>query len=167
VARGHSQILSPTDQEGGAATSLIQALEASDRFRRDGRLGRIFHPGKVSYREISPSNSLHVLLSGGRISAHLDDISPLRCNPDGSAHYSWLPVIRHNAAGLVAELGRRLHGVHGQQRCNLVCETVWVDDEGISELVAAAAEPESEGCEGDESCEGHESHHAEVPAPQS
>ncbi len=141
LTRNRHQVLQTVQDDGGAATSLIEALEASDRFRRDGRLGRIFHPGKVSYREISPTNSLHVLVVRGRISAHVDDVCPLRCNPDGSASYSWAPVIRHNVAGLMADLNRRVRGLHGQQRCNLVCETVWVDDEGIADLVAEAAGP--------------------------
>lgn len=81
-------------------------------------MGRIFHPRKIS--------------------AHVDEVCPLRSNDDGSAHYSWAPVTRHNAAGMVADLGRRLRGLHGQERCNLVCEAVWVDDEGIADLVAAA-----------------------------
>lgn len=126
-----------------AAASLISALEASTRFRRDGRLGRIFHPGKVSYREVSPTNSLHVVVGGGRVSAHVDDVSPLRCNPDGTAGYSWVPVFRHNVAGMVADIGRRLSGVAGQERCNLTCEAVWVDDEGIADLVAAAGSTSS------------------------
>ncbi len=79
-----------------------------------------------------------MIVGGGRVSAHVDDISPLRCHPDGSAHYSWLPVLRHNLAGMLADAGRRAKGVHGHQRCNLTCETVWVDDEGISSLVQAA-----------------------------
>ena len=130
------------------ATSLIRALEASTRFRRDGRLGRIFHPGKVYYREVSATNSLHVILGGGRVSAHVDDVSPLRCRSDGTAGYSWSPVLRHNLAGMLADVGRRLKGVRGQERCNLTCEAVWVDDEGIAGLIAAAGPTSSapKGC---------------------
>lgn len=138
TGRGRRPILPPVERSEKAASSLIEALEASDRFRRDGPIGRIFHPSKTSYREIVPTNSLHVLVGGGRVSAHVDDVCPLRCDPDGSASYSWLPVIRHNVAGMVADLGRRLRGVHGQERCNLECEAVWVDDEGIADLVTAA-----------------------------
>ena len=151
LGRERRPVLSPVDEGGEAARTLVDALESSTRFRRDGRLGRVFHPGKVSYREVSPTNSLHVIVGGGRVSAHVDDVSPLRCNPDGSAHYSWLPVIRHNVAGMVADVGRRVRGVHGQERCNLTCETVWVDDEGIAGLVAAAGSSSSEptGCDED------------------
>jgi len=148
VSRCGHPVLAPADGTSEAAASLVAALEASSRFHRDGPLGRIFHPGKVSYRELSLTNSLHVVVGGGRLSAHVDDVCPLRCRPDGSAHYAWLPVVRHNVVGLVADLGRRLHGDHGQERCNLVCEAVWVDDEGIADLMAAAGSPTpaSGGC---------------------
>jgi len=136
--RHRQQVLPPVEESGQAARSLIGALEASTRFRCDGRLGRIFHPGKVSYRELSPTNSLHVIIGKGQVSAHVDDISPLRGNADGSAHYSWVPVLRHNLAGMLADLGRRAQGTHGHQRCNLTCEAVWVDDEGIADLIRAA-----------------------------
>ncbi len=139
VGRSRRSVLSPVEGEGAAAEALVEALEASSRFRRDGRLGRIFHPGKVSYRELSATNSLHVIVGEGRLSAHVDDICPLRLAPDGSARYSWLPVFRHNIAGFLADLGRRLQGRGGEERCNLVCEAVWVDDEGIAGLMAAAA----------------------------
>ena len=138
MGRDQRPVLDPVEPGGAAADALIETLEASSRFRRDGRLGRIFHPGKVSYRELSPTNSLHVIVGGGRLSAHVDDICPLRLAPDGSARYSWLPVFRHNISGFLADLGRRLQGRHGEERCNLVCEAVWVDDEGIAGLVAAA-----------------------------
>ncbi|MEJ7766027.1 MAG: hypothetical protein WKF86_11065 [Acidimicrobiales bacterium] len=88
-SRHRRQAFQAVQDDGVAAKSLIKALEASDRFRRDNGLGRIFHPGKISYREVSPTNSLHVILGRKRISAHVDDVCPLRCNPDGTASYSW------------------------------------------------------------------------------
>ena len=139
MGRNQRPVLDPVEPGGSAAEALVEALEASSRFRRDGRLGRIFHPGKVSYRELSATNSLHVIVGEGRLSAHVDDICPLRLAPDGSARYSWIPVFRHNMSGFLADLGRRLQGRHGEERCNLVCEAVWVDDEGIAGLMAAAA----------------------------
>ncbi len=127
---------------------LIRALDASERFHRDSRLGSIFHPGKVSYRETSPTNSLHILIDGNHVSAHVDEVSPLKCNPDGSARYAWGPVVAHNLAGLLADLGRRVRGRHGEQRCGLECELVWVDDEfaglvAVDVEKAQAATPES------------------------
>jgi hypothetical protein len=108
---------------------LMRALDASGRFQRDTRLGGVFHPGKISYRETSRTNSLHILIDGNRVSAHVDEVSPLKCRPDGSARYAWGPVLVHNLAGLMADLGRRVRGRDGEQRCGLECELVWVDDE--------------------------------------
>ena len=116
---------------------LIRTLDASSRFRRDGRISGIFHPGSISYRELSPRESLHIIIDGGRVSAHVDDVCPLRCRPDGSVRFSWGLVIAHNLSGLVSDLGRRVRGKHGQQRCNLGCEMVWVDDDSsIADLIA-------------------------------
>ncbi|MGH9164133.1 MAG: hypothetical protein ACRDZW_01295 [Acidimicrobiales bacterium] len=108
--------------------TLEQALDANGRFRRDTRLGRIFHPGKVSFREVSSHDSLHIIIDGQRVSAHVDEISPLNCDPDGSSHYRWSRVLAHNASGMATDFVRRLTGRHGEHRCNLECEVVWVDD---------------------------------------
>lgn len=108
---------------------LIESLEASDRFRRDTGFGRIFHWGKISYREMSDVDSLHILIDGDRVSAHLDEVSPLRRKPDGTIGYSLRRIMAHNRSGFVADVSRRLRGQHGQQRCNLSCEVVWVDEE--------------------------------------
>lgn len=126
--------------EGGDVTTadplgLIRTLDASERFRRDTRLGGVLHPGKVSYRETSPTNSLHILIDGNNVSAHVDEVSPLKCNTDGTARYAWGPVVLHNLAGLLADVGRRVRGRHGEQRCGLECELVWVDDE-FTDLVS-------------------------------
>lgn len=112
---------------------LIRELEDSGRFRRDGRWGGIFHLGKMSFRETSPTNSLHVIIDGNRVSAHIDAVSPLRCDADGSAHYSWAPVIAHNLSGVASDLRRWVRRGGGRQRCNLECEVVWVDDEAVAE----------------------------------
>lgn len=129
---GQSDPSAPAESSGGDDTmtcSLIRSLEASERFRRDGRLGGIFHPGRVSYRELSPRDSLHIIVDGNRVSAHVDEVCPLRRGRGGVVRYSWLRVVAHNLSGAVADIGRRLHGVHGEQRCNLGCEVVWVDDQ--------------------------------------
>jgi hypothetical protein len=42
--------------------------------------------------------------------------------------------VAHNVAVLVADVSRRVHGLHGRQRCQLRCEAQMVDD-------AAAEEP--------------------------
>lgn len=123
VVDGGDAALPPTERP-----VLIGALDASDRFRRDTGLGNMFHRGKISYRELSPEDSLHIIIDGSRVSAHVDEISPLQRRPDGSVRYSALRVLAHNVSGACADVARRLRGVHGQQRCNLECEAVWVDD---------------------------------------
>lgn len=122
----------PTAGHDGATTSfeLLKSLEANPDFRRDSLLGGIFHPGKISYRETSPTDSMHILIDGDRVSAHIDEVSPLRVLPDGSSRYAWGRVLAHNVLVVLADAARRLRGLNGQQRCDLRCQTEWFDDEG-------------------------------------
>ena len=109
---------------------LVRALDSSDRFQRDSRLGGILHRGKISFREVTPTDSLHVIVDGARVSAHVDRISPLSSGVDRpSPTYPVSRVLAHNLIGLAGDLSRRLRGVHGRQRCSLDCEVVWVDDD--------------------------------------
>ena len=112
-----------------APCDLLKALEASSRFRRDSVLGGIFHPGKLSYREISPTDSLHILVNGAQVSAHVDEISPLRLRTDGTIRYAWGRVVAHNLLVVIGDAARRLRGLNGAQRCNLHCEAEWFDDD--------------------------------------
>ncbi|MDQ2825636.1 MAG: hypothetical protein M3Y04_01505, partial [Actinomycetota bacterium] len=105
------------------------ALEADRRFRRDSRLGGILHPGKISFREISPTDSLHILIKDDQVSAHVDEISPLVVASDGSCRYSWSRVLAHSIVLGVADVVRRIRHQVGHQRCNLRCDAQWVDDE--------------------------------------
>ncbi len=107
---------------------LLKALEDNPRFRRDSILGGIFHLGRISYREISPTDSLHIVIRGDEVSAHVDDVSPLVVRGDGTTHYAWGRVLAHNVAVLVADVSRRLRGVHGRQRCRLRCQAEVVED---------------------------------------
>lgn len=119
----------PIGQDGeAAALDLIRALDSNERFRRDTRLGAIFHPGKICFRDISPTDSLHIVIDGDRVSAHVDEISPLVIRSDGSSRYSWGRVFAHNLIGALAGIARRARGQHGLQRCNLHCHTEWVDE---------------------------------------
>lgn len=129
---------------GGAAVAtwrLIRSLDASDRFRRDGPLGGIFHPGRLSYRELAPRNSLHIVIDGHRVSVHVDEVCPLRCRRGAAPGYSWMRVIAHNLSGALADIGRRVRGLHGRQRCTFGCEVEWVDDD----IVGFAARLEGAG----------------------
>jgi len=130
----------PEDGRAAATDGLIRALDANRRFRRDGRIAGIFHPGTTSFRELSPTDSLHIVIHGTSVSAHVDEICPLRSRPGGTGRYSWALVLAHNISGAAADLGRRLRGHHGKQRCNLGCEVRWVDEEQISEQVAVRSE---------------------------
>lgn len=119
----------PDPDPAVARCDLLKALEANRRFRRDSVLGGIFHPGKISYRELSPTDSLHILIDGEGVSAHVDDVSPLRLRPDGSSRYAWGRVVAHNLLVVMGDAARRLRGVHGAQRCDLRCEVEWIDDD--------------------------------------
>lgn len=116
------------DAASREAIHLMKALEKDDRFRRDSRLGAIFHWGKASFREVSPTDSLHIIFDGAHVSAHVDDVAPLAVRPDGTIRYAWGRVLAHNVAGIATDVGRRVRGHHGQHRCRLHCETVWVED---------------------------------------
>lgn len=110
---------------------LQRALEVAG-FRRDSKLGGILHAGKVSFREVSPHDSLHVVIDGNQVSAHVDRISPLHSRRRGRRRYSWTRVVAHNVAVLTDDISRRIRGLHGHNRCELDCEVVWVDDEDLS-----------------------------------
>ena len=112
-----------------ATCDLLKALEANPRFRRDSLLGGIFHLGRISYREVSTTDSLHIVIAGEQVSAHVDEISPLRVQPDGSSRYAWGRVLAHNLLVVIGDAARRLRGQHGEQRCNLHCNVEWVDDD--------------------------------------
>jgi len=120
----------PTAGSDGATTpfELMNALEADPSYRRDSVLGGIFHLGKVSYRETSPTDSVHIVIDGDRVSAHIDEVSPLRVMPDGSSRYAWGRVLAHNVLVVIGDAARRLRGQHGAQRCDLRCRMEWIDD---------------------------------------
>ncbi len=119
----------PIDLENIATCDLLKALEANPRFRRDSLLGGIFHLGRISYREVSTTDSLHIVIAGEQVSAHVDEISPLRVQADGSSRYAWGQVLAHNLLVLIGDAARRVRGQHGLQRCDLHCKAEWVDDD--------------------------------------
>jgi hypothetical protein len=86
--------------------SLFVALAANPRFRQDSALGSIYHGGKISFREVSPSDSLHVVFAGEQVSAHVDFVSPLNFDRQRKAQYSPFRVVAHNLTGLAAGLTR-------------------------------------------------------------
>lgn len=82
----------------GDPVGLLHELEASGRFVRDSGLGRILHPGKgkISYRQAVPENSLHIVINGNRVSAHIDRFSPLAFDANGRAYYSLRRAVRYS-----------------------------------------------------------------------
>jgi hypothetical protein len=122
--------LQPADGDNGVATvDLIAALDGNPRFRRDSVLGGVFHPGWISYRELSPVDSMHICIRGDRVSSHVDDVSPLVVRGDGTVRYAWGRVVAHNVAVVLTDLARRARGVQGHQRCDLRCEAVVVEED--------------------------------------
>ena len=103
--------------------ALLRYLEASNRFHRDAGFGRIYHANSVSLRENVALNSLHVIVEGNRIAAHVDLVSPLGLQ-DGPSRYSLRRATAHNLVGMFQDLLLLLRGRHGDHRCELDCE--WV-----------------------------------------
>jgi NRPS condensation-like uncharacterized protein len=104
---------------------LLRTLEDGGRFHRDRWLGRIFHPGKVSFRESQPDNSLHISVDGNRMSAHVDRVSPLDLRSERASRYSVLRIASHNVSGMAGDVVRLLRGRQGDHRCELDCEWSW------------------------------------------
>ena len=100
-SRGHHFVVEDPE-------ALVRELEATGRFRRDGPMGRLFHPGKISLREVSATHSLHITLGeGNRVSAHVDRYSPLApSQPEDGCRYSLPRIAAHNLAGIAGDLRR-------------------------------------------------------------
>lgn len=98
---------------------LVRELEASGRFRRDTRLGRLFHPGQISLREVAPRESLHIIVDEGtRVAAHIDHYSPLAHEqPDIGCRYSLSRIAAHNVLGMASDLARLVPGRRGPHTC--------------------------------------------------
>lgn len=119
--------------------ALVEALENSSRFRRDTNLGSIFHHRKASFREVCPRHSLHIVIDGHRVSAHVDEVSPLNCDEESPSHYSMTRVVAHNVSGIRSDVVRRLRRRHGHHRCSLANLSAHLNDTAISDLLAEPA----------------------------
>ena len=126
---------------------LFTELDGRPPFHRDTALGRIFHPGTVSYREMRTNDSLHITVSPqNRVSVHVDRLSPLAVRPGRPCRYSLLRAVAHNVvhvAEAVALLCRRRPLPH---RCELDCAvvTVQASPERLYEFSCKAAG--AQGC---------------------
>ena len=109
--------------------AFLHGLVTSRRFHRDTGLGRLYHPGCVSLRENRPADSLHIVVSGDHISAHVDKVSPLdKTRP----RYSVRAAAAHNIAGAAQDLVRLLRGRKGDHRAHLDCAWQWEAGAGAS-----------------------------------
>ena len=107
---------------------FLRHLDVSGHFHRDSPLGRLFHPGRVSFRENVPTDSLHVVVEDNHVAAHVDGVSPLAVRSQGRSGYSVRQAMAHNLAGMTQDLVWLLRGRQGDHRCVLNC--VWVSSEG-------------------------------------
>lgn len=106
--------------------AFFRRLASSGRFHRDSGLGRIYHPGSVSLRENASHDSLHIVIHGDHISAHVDRVSPLGGEQDRPTRYSITRAAAHNVVGAAQDLVRLLRGRKGDHRSHLDCE--WIRD---------------------------------------
>jgi hypothetical protein len=104
---------------------FFQQLESTRRFHRDTGFGRLFHPGSVSFRENSRNDSLHVVIHGNHIAAHVDRVSPIDAGADEVIKYSLRWAAVHNLAALGHDLVQLLRGRQGDHLCRLDCEWMW------------------------------------------
>lgn len=87
--------------------AFLRAVQATGRFRRDTRIGAIYHPGRLSLREVAPAASLHVITAGDRVAVHVDQVSPLApVQPDESCRYALGRVAAHNLTGMAGDVAR-------------------------------------------------------------
>ncbi|MDQ6927105.1 MAG: hypothetical protein M3159_00395, partial [Actinomycetota bacterium] len=105
--------------------SFFRQLEGTRRFHRDTGFGRILHPGSVSFRENARTDSLHVVIRGNHVAAHVDGVSPIGSRAEDTIRYSLRWVAAHNVAGLAHDLVLLLRGRQGDHRCRLDCEWMW------------------------------------------
>ncbi len=85
--------------------AFVQAVEATGRFRRDTRIGAIYHPGRMSFREVTAGTSLHITVAGERVTVHVDRVSPLApTQPDERCRYSLGRIAAHNLSGIAADI---------------------------------------------------------------
>ena len=109
---------------GGSSglVELLRDLDRSGRFHRDSGIGRVFHPGRLSLRENVATNSLHVVIQGNHVAAHVDLVSPLGLRQQGPSRYSVRRAVAHNLVGMAQDVVSVVRGRQGDHRCELDCE---------------------------------------------
>lgn len=113
-----------------ATLLLFDGLHRNGRFHRDTALGRLFHPGTRSYREVAAVDSLHVAVrADNRVSVHVDRVSPLVVRADRRCRYSLVRALLHNGVAAVEAVGRLVRREGPVQRCELECQIIEVPDD--------------------------------------
>lgn len=127
----HSARFASTDPHG-----LRRRLADSDCFCRDTAVGKLYHRKQASFREISPTDSLHVTVGDdGLVTTHVDRHSPLaRRQRGGTCRYSLLRVAAHNVSGMAGDLTRLALGTRAPGRHDT---TELTDDRAVAESVAS------------------------------
>ncbi|MGH9181952.1 MAG: hypothetical protein ACRDY5_09575, partial [Acidimicrobiales bacterium] len=105
--------------------ALFRHFESTLRFHRDTGFGRIYHPGRVSFRENRPNDSLHVIIGDDHIAAHVDRVSPLGFRPRRPPRYSLRRTVVHNLAGMAEDFIQLVRGRQGDHRSQLDCQWLW------------------------------------------
>jgi hypothetical protein len=98
--------------------ALIDALMATKRFCRAHGLGASQHPGQITLREISKSDSLHISIGpGDKFDAHIDKYSPVTKHPDSElcSNLPSVAALTHISRELLPEWIRRVTGIPGMQ----------------------------------------------------
>jgi hypothetical protein len=98
--------------------ALIDALMATKRFCRAHGLGASQHPGQITLREISKSDSLHISIGpGDKFDAHIDKYSPVTERPDSElcSNFPAVAALTHIGRELLPEWLRRVTGIPGMQ----------------------------------------------------
>lgn len=124
-----------TEFDSSDPEELVRRLDASDCFCRDTKVGRMYHPNEVSFRELTARNSLHVTFRRGRtVSTHIDRHSPLaRRQSGGNCRYSPLRIVAHNVTGALKDLLRLTIGRRANTADYLADQLV--DDHAVSDTV--------------------------------
>lgn len=128
-------------EEAGVSTDpvgLARYLAASDQFHRDTFLGRVLHPGTLSFRERVPEHSIHILITGSQVAVHVDRYAPLTITQGGS-RYSFWRAGAHNLAHIAEDVLRLLTGRRGEHRCVLHCQRVDTGDGRLDAMLESAA----------------------------
>ena len=131
----------PADARIADPVDLLQRLDDSGHFHRDSPFGRIFHRGMVSLRENVATDSLHVSVDGNRVTAHVDDVSPLALDAGGRSRYSIRRAAQHNLVGMARDLSWLLRGRQGDHASVLDCEWDVPDDAQPTEPRADLLDP--------------------------